>query len=490
MSNVLDDPDLNQGSKKDVRRVNVNAVIPIYASTKQQQQRIDSGMSNCVIKLIQFQPAWALHTLLRFKGLVYECECQQLPYSMGEVLPVLIDGHYLLSESDALAHLQGESLCSTGTGNTGATSSSNYPSVDDLSTPNGSGGLDATGLSLLSGACSHGALCAWIEAELARPLHKLQSECKDFRRSQWMAAGGAWNPAAWFFFIERVIRRNLLRPLRHIWSSLWNKWGGNILEHEHTETPTPSASALSIELPGPGPFPDLGNEGESLGIQQRLRRAYRGLDVRLADGKGHLLPDTNSEKSAAEALLFGHVLNAMCCPTAQHIDDIRSYKHIMAFTKDISRRYFQDNNEQDATLAWSWYEATCETLSSPFVSADVRSLLQPRVYPRHQKLLSCISAAENDTADTIWCTVRSVGFAHDSNIVRFLKWMSIIPMNAYSEESTEVVQSEKRVFSDVTPFGHVILGFAGFSFIGYAAMCGGWRGMPTKFRVPEMQVLV
>lgn len=83
MSNVLDDPDLNQGSKKDVRRVNVNAVIPIYASTKQQQQRIDSGMSNCVIKLIQFQPAWALHTLLRFKGLVYECECQQLLYSMG-----------------------------------------------------------------------------------------------------------------------------------------------------------------------------------------------------------------------------------------------------------------------------------------------------------------------------------------------------------------------------------------------------------------------
>ena len=36
-----------------------------------------------VIKLIQFQPAWALHTLLRFKGLVYECECQQLLYSMG-----------------------------------------------------------------------------------------------------------------------------------------------------------------------------------------------------------------------------------------------------------------------------------------------------------------------------------------------------------------------------------------------------------------------
>ncbi len=101
------------------------------------------------------------------------------------------------------------------------------------------------------------------------------------------------------------------------------------MEHEYTETPTPSASALSIELPGPGPFPDLGNEGESLGIQQRLRRAYRDLNMRLADGKGHLLPDTNSEKSAAEALLFGHVLNAMCYPTAQHIDDVRSYKHMI-----------------------------------------------------------------------------------------------------------------------------------------------------------------
>ena len=71
-----------------------------------------------------------------------------------------------------------------------------YPSVDDLFTPNGSGSLDATGVSLLFGACSHGALCAWIEAKFARPLHKLQSECKDFRRSQWMAAGGVWNPAA------------------------------------------------------------------------------------------------------------------------------------------------------------------------------------------------------------------------------------------------------------------------------------------------------
>ena len=52
--------------------INVNAVRPAFASTTGKGER------NGVVRLVQFQPCWALHAMLRFRSIPYTCEMQEL----------------------------------------------------------------------------------------------------------------------------------------------------------------------------------------------------------------------------------------------------------------------------------------------------------------------------------------------------------------------------------------------------------------------------
>lgn len=82
-------------------------------STFYQQKRPNSNQiptisfsHNSRIRIIQFQPAWSLHALLRFHNLPYTCENSIQPISLGNQLPCLLDGKYLLPNNIALEHLQ------------------------------------------------------------------------------------------------------------------------------------------------------------------------------------------------------------------------------------------------------------------------------------------------------------------------------------------------------------------------------------------------
>jgi hypothetical protein len=68
------------------------------------------------IRLIEFRPAWALHALLRFRGISYVNECLPIPYSLGLQLPVIIDGNHALNGLYALEHISALSVISR-TGN-------------------------------------------------------------------------------------------------------------------------------------------------------------------------------------------------------------------------------------------------------------------------------------------------------------------------------------------------------------------------------------
>ena len=57
------------------------------------------------VRLQQFRPAWAMHALLRFRGISYRTENVSLPISMGLMLPVLVDGNHVASGWSALQYI-------------------------------------------------------------------------------------------------------------------------------------------------------------------------------------------------------------------------------------------------------------------------------------------------------------------------------------------------------------------------------------------------
>lgn len=58
------------------------------------------------IRLLQLQPSWAIHALLRFKNLPYISEDVPTNTVLGKSVPVLSDGISIESGSNALLHIQ------------------------------------------------------------------------------------------------------------------------------------------------------------------------------------------------------------------------------------------------------------------------------------------------------------------------------------------------------------------------------------------------
>jgi hypothetical protein len=110
---VLDEDTL-QPEEAEKQKINSNAVLSKLASCMAQVDTAEDSSERLPLRLVQLQPAWALHLMLRFRGLSYHCENSRLPYSLGHALPLLVDGHYLWEEQDALGHLS--HLCGAGGG--------------------------------------------------------------------------------------------------------------------------------------------------------------------------------------------------------------------------------------------------------------------------------------------------------------------------------------------------------------------------------------
>lgn len=73
---------------------------------------IASNDVNYTIKLIQHTPAWALHALLRFKGIPYVVMNCEFSCALSRPLPLIVDGNYALSETAAFEHIIESCSCS------------------------------------------------------------------------------------------------------------------------------------------------------------------------------------------------------------------------------------------------------------------------------------------------------------------------------------------------------------------------------------------
>ncbi len=180
--NVLD-KDTLQPSNINVQKVNRNAVLPQLASmyiypVLPVGQRA-SLCDHLPMRLIQMQPDWALHFMLRFRGLAYRCENSRLPHSLGHMLPILINGHYIWNTEYALEQLQ------------------NVSSRSRMS------------VSLLpgDGKISDHKLRGWITSEIIVPLKKLRQLKGDDWCEITAAVGGAFSPYGIYLFWRNLALR-------------------------------------------------------------------------------------------------------------------------------------------------------------------------------------------------------------------------------------------------------------------------------------------
>lgn len=75
--------------------------------SRESKQAPMIGAPSSLLRLLQFQPAWTIHALLRFRKIQYTCENIGYMHALGRNLPVLIDGNYILTEKIALDYIHG-----------------------------------------------------------------------------------------------------------------------------------------------------------------------------------------------------------------------------------------------------------------------------------------------------------------------------------------------------------------------------------------------
>jgi len=203
---VLDADTLQPEEEVAQQKVNSNAVLPRYAShpASTSTPTTDADVGDC-LRLIQLQPAWALHFMVRFRGLAYRCENSMLPYSMGQALPMLVDGHYLWTECDALTHL-------SSFGSVGGDGDSSQDS-DVASSSSSSLIGDTTNVSPQR-------LQAWVAKELSGPLQSLRQLSGDNARAVGAAVGGKWSPYGLYWRLKGAISAVVHGGQRHLLAEL------------------------------------------------------------------------------------------------------------------------------------------------------------------------------------------------------------------------------------------------------------------------------
>ena len=193
---VLDEDTL-QPEEAEKQKVNSNAVLPKLASCMAQVDTAEDSSERLPLRLVQLQPAWALHLMLRFRGLSYHCENSRLPYSLGHALPLLVDGHYLWEEQDALGHLS--HLCGVAGGS--GDGQQRGSALDSPPTSSSSSSLISD-----STHASPTRLQAWVRCELRAPLHRLRQQSGDGRREVLAVVGGAASPMGIFLQVQELMR--------------------------------------------------------------------------------------------------------------------------------------------------------------------------------------------------------------------------------------------------------------------------------------------
>ena len=252
------------------------------------------------IKLIQYQPAWSYHCLLRFKGLAYTTENAILPVSIGKTLPCLIDGNYVVNGQQGLEHLIDNTL---GNDNTEG---------------------DATNLEDF-------AYAAYIESHLAQVLTQMKN-ILNYDRHEILTSHSFIN--TWLLCIYRNIYSYFHQEKKQIVSYYDN-------------------SCLNYRY----------ETFNLLELENKLHRTYRVIDALLLRHNGYLSASlkNRNQRGIADATLFDHLVNIFLIEKTKiysknilSLDEGESpsrYDGIHSFYTTIRQEYFYDNTKTEHVQA-------------------------------------------------------------------------------------------------------------------------------------------
>lgn len=413
------------------------------------------------VRLVEFRPAWALHALLRFHGITYLNENLPIPVSMGQTLPLVVDGQHVMGEIDALAHygqgdeqMQGESK-----------------EVSDIKAK-----ISALGKMLRHIKYRNG-----------------REDMAEIKR-----ACGSYCPTSWEAQIRDVMERMFSRDSK---------------EDEDFVALDRQAIIELLRAQLGDLEAALVKNGGYLFVGERPRKASGG-----GDGRRQPIPRTH----AAEATLFGHICDLLCSSVSSEVDKVE-YPQIMSFVIGIFEDYFemttvppsiemesslQGNREGKRKKVIEWRRSSDLLLQNTFVSTLPADCVIPSLLTQKTKYTSLDerserawrrlmaltpmsdTSPENDTTANRWTQIR---FSVDSLAARLLRkvWRSDkdgdkadADADADADAAAEVSARDREGVVTVYLGGAMFLTAVGISFVGYLAVAGGYsRGFTVPSRL-------
>lgn len=295
------------------------------------------------LRLLEFQPNWEIHAMMRFNRIPYRVECIDVHYSMDRPLPILVHDDYVFSSNaNVMHHIQSYKPNSI-------QSTASSCGVDNSPTKL----AEEEGAMLVSHIDKMNTfLLAWKRLKGIN-----DNECWTIMPNvnyflmfarQWIVSKVIDTSPAWQF--PDTSDLDLLKKLDMFYSSvnkfltaMKDRWGfiGSIDSSSYSIESTPQA----VCTPSPG---RRGSLMGSMAINN-----YNGNSSQVV------------EYTCADALMFAHLTTALTTST-QTAELVRKHAELVAYYDKIASTYFSNSNIQTkdgSPCSCSWNDITLEMLS-------------------------------------------------------------------------------------------------------------------------------
>ena len=421
---------------------NAFATKPTFAS--------DEGNAAFPVRLVEFRPAWALHALLRFRGITYLNENLPIPVSMGQNLPLVVDGQHLLGEGEALEHY---GLRAEESPVSEKEQEAKMKQLEDL-----------------------GVLLRYLKYRNGR------EDMMEIRR-----ACGPYCPTSWE------------AQIRHISQKTFTHDSAARTDMASLDT-SEILTRLQIAL---GDADNLLAKNGGF-LTGRLGSAEEDSRSSSSSSSSSKQRKPVARSDVAEAVLFGHTCDILCSSIASVVNS-RDYPHLVAFVTAVFEDYFEMTVippiiDHDSTLksredkrkkVIEWRRSSDLILQNAFVSTLPEHCLVPSLLAQKTKYTtlderseqawrrlmaltstpSTSETPENDRTASRWTSIR---FSTDSLLTKLLRKAFFAgPSDVEIEDKIEALERDKEGVVTMYPGGLVFLSAVGFSFIGYLTVAWG-----------------
>jgi hypothetical protein len=405
-------------------------------------------------RLVEFRPAWKLHALLRFRGITYLNENLPIPISMGQTLPAMVDGQYVMCEEDVLKHLGGED-------------------VSDEETE----------------------LMKWMDKELGALLRHMKRGNDREDLAEVRKACGSFSPTTW----EEHIREVMAAVLKHDKSAFGDEFNAIGGTDKLLERLKQSLSKIELKLAQNQGYlfgPPAGADHPGIKAGQSLRDR-----VSEAVLFGHLCEILCSSSAATVTedgqyptmmafvrSVFADYFEMTLIPPSIAIYDKKESSDARR-KKVVEWRRSSDILAQNAFIrSLSLDGGTC-VIPGLIQQKTKYTLLDERAEKAWRRLMTLSplrnNCPEEDMTTSRWARVRFSAQPLRARIGKIATFLGISAPSLLSQENEEkeTQESNREGVVTITPGGAFFVSSIGVSFLGYLLIVGGYSNgfkFPTR----------